>query len=150
MNVVVPIIFLLAILKVFAWAFCTFWKSCFRLTLCRVNSYSFSAAKFLECSSKFCPLIYPNFLWSILFVNHFWNCLDCFLRVFCLHSLCIYGSGKTSLGELVNTLQHFYLLPVYQDMLDPYTKFHIWISQRLSFFEFTCCLCEPSIWSLWI
>ena len=40
---------------------------------CRVNFYSFSAAKFLELSSKFRTLIYPNFLWSILFGNHFWK-----------------------------------------------------------------------------
>ena len=82
MKIRLPIIFHEAIQNVFEWAYCTFRKCCFRLTHCRVKFYSFSAAKLLEFSSKFCPLIYPNFLWSILFGKHFRKNFDCFLRVF--------------------------------------------------------------------
>ena len=87
MIVLVHKILYVTIKNVFEWASCTFWKCCFRLTHCRVNFYSFSAAKFLELSSKFCPLIYPIFLWSGLFGNHFWKCFECFLGVFVFISL---------------------------------------------------------------
>ena len=52
----------------FLLGYCTFCNCCFRLTQCRVNFYSFSAAKFLEFSSKFCHLIYLNSLGSIFLV----------------------------------------------------------------------------------
>ena len=68
MNILVPIILHIAIQKVFEWAYCTFCKCCFRLTHCRVNFYSFSAANFLEISSKLRTLIYPNFLWFFFLV----------------------------------------------------------------------------------
>ena len=82
MIIFVPTILQIAIQNVFERAYCTFWNCCFRLTDCRVNFLSFSTAKFLEHSSKFRTVIYSNFLWSILFGNHFWKSLDCFLRVF--------------------------------------------------------------------
>ena len=82
MTILVPIILHIAIENVFEWAYCTFSKCCFRLSHCSVNFYSFSAAKLLEISSKFCPLIYLNFLWSFVFGNHFWKCFDCFFESF--------------------------------------------------------------------
>ena len=60
MIILGPIILHIAIQNVFEWAYCTFCKCCFRLIHCRVNFYSFSTAKFLELSSKFRTLIYPN------------------------------------------------------------------------------------------
>ena len=51
----------MAIQNVFERPYCTFRKCRSRLTHCKVNLYSFRTEKFLELSSKFCPLIYPNF-----------------------------------------------------------------------------------------
>ena len=82
MTIFVPIILHIAIQNVFEWAYCTFCNCCFRLTHCRVNFYSFSAAKLPKISSKLCLLIYLKFFWSILFRNHFWKCLDCFFESF--------------------------------------------------------------------
>ena len=55
MKILVPIILHIAIQNVFEWAYCTFCKCCFRLIQCRVNLYSFTTAKLLEYSNKFCP-----------------------------------------------------------------------------------------------
>ena len=76
MNILVPIILHVAIQNVFsAKAYCMFCKSCFRLTHCRVNFYSFRTAKFLELSIKFCPLIYASFFRLLFLVIIFENVL---------------------------------------------------------------------------
>ena len=87
MNLLVPIILHIAIQNVFERAYCTFSKCCFRITQCRVNFYSFSAAKLLELSSKFCPLMYANFLWSIFLVFNFENVLTVSFESFVFISL---------------------------------------------------------------
>ena len=75
MNILAPIILHVAIQNVFEWPYCTFCKCCFRLTHCRVNFYSFNAAKFLELPTIFCPLIYPNFFALFFLVIIFENVL---------------------------------------------------------------------------
>ena len=129
MNVFLPIILHVAILNVFERAYCTFCKSCFRLTHCRVSFHSFSAGKVLDLPANSAPDL-PFFFWSILFGKQFQKLFPSSLFLLLpLHTrFC-----QTSRGELVNTLHQYCLLSIYQHMLDPYTKFYLWISQRLSF-----------------
>ena len=149
MNILVPIILHIAIQNVFEWAYGTFCSCCCRLILCRVNFFSFSAAKLLEFSSKFCPRIYPISFGLLFLVINFENVLtvpSSLLSSFLLHlRFC-----QTSLDEPLNTLHHYCLLPMYQHMLDPYTNFIFESRKGSHSFKITCCLCEPSIWRLWM
>ena len=133
MSVLVPIILHVAIQNVFEWAYCTFCKYCFRLAHCRVNFYSFSAAKLLELSRKFCPLIYPKFLSLFFLIIIFENVLTVSFESFVF----IPFSSTVLSNKPWRTSKYFTPLlssANYQHMLDPYTKFEFWISQRLSFF----------------
>ena len=132
MNILVPIILHVAIQNVFEWAYCAFCKCCFRVTHCGEYSIPSALQNFLNSPANSVPS-YTQILFGLLFlVISFENVFlfpSSLLSSFPLHlRFC-----QTSLGELINTLHHC-LLPIYQHMLDPYTKIHLWISQRLSFF----------------
>ena len=89
-----------AIQNVFEWAYCTFCKCCFRLTHCRVNFYSFSAAKFLELSSILRTLIYPFFFGLFFLVIMFENVLtvsfESFVFIPCASTVLSNRSWRTS------------------------------------------------------
>ena len=78
----------------FPGSWCTFSKCSLSLTHFRVELYSFSFSKFCRISSKFCSVVGPNFLRSILFCNHNQKCTNCFFGILCFCSFWIYGSIK--------------------------------------------------------
>ena len=74
MNVLVPIILHVAIHNVIEWPYCTFCKCCFRLAHCRINSFSFRAAKnFLNSPAMSVPwstqFFFGLFILVIIFEN---------------------------------------------------------------------------------
>ena len=90
-NVLVSMIFHIAVKYIFQGSYCKLSKCSLSLTHCRVNLYSFSSAKFFKISSIFRSFVDPNLFESIFFRNPSQKITNRFFRIFCFYSLCIYG-----------------------------------------------------------
>ena len=150
MNILVAIILHVRIQNVFEWAYSTFCKCWFRLTHCRVNFYSFSAAKFLELSSKFCPLIYPSFFGLLFLIINFETVLTVSLESFVFIPLAstVLSNKSWRASKICTPFFSFANLWTYARFI--HQIFILNLGNALTSFEFTCRLCEPSIWSLWM